>query len=232
MSTRKRVVVLTGAGISAESGISTFRDSGGLWEGHDVMEVASPQGWQRDPELVLNFYNLRRKNVLEVFPNAGHTALAELEQHFDVSIITQNVDDLHERAGSTNILHLHGELLKSRSTGYEHLVYDCTNDIVLGDVCERGFQLRPHIVWFGEAVPAMEEAIQIAQQADILLVVGTSLVVYPAASLLQFVPNGNPIYLVDPNRPDIRFGGNLQFIEENASIGVPKLVKQLIEQHG
>lgn len=232
MSTRKRVVVLTGAGISAESGISTFRDSGGLWEGHDVMEVASPQGWHRDPELVLNFYNLRRRNVLEVEPNAGHTALAELEQHFDVQIVTQNVDDLHERAGSTNILHLHGELLKCRSTGYEHLVYDRTDDIVLGDVCERGFQLRPHIVWFGEAVPAMEEAIAIAQTADIFLVVGTSLVVYPAASLLQFVPNGKPIYLIDPNRPDVRLGGNLQFIEEKASIGVPLLVKELIEQHG
>ena len=146
--------------------------------------------------------------------------------------MTQNVDDLHERAGSTNILHLHGELLKSRSTGYEHLVYDCTNDIVLGDVCERGFQLRPHIVWFGEAVPAMEEAITIAQTADIFLVVGTSLVVYPAASLLQFVPDGKPIYLIDPKRPDIHFGGNLHFIEEKASIGVPELVKELIEQYG
>lgn len=232
MDPRKKLVVLTGAGISAESGISTFRDSGGLWEGHDVMEVASPQGWQRDPELVLNFYNLRRKNVLEAEPNAGHKALAYLEAHFDVHIITQNVDDLHERGGSSQILHLHGELLKSRSTGHQNMIYECREDIHLGDVCTFGHQLRPHIVWFGEAVPAMEDAIRIAQQADIFLVVGTSLVVYPAASLLQFVPDGKPIYLVDPKRPDIPFGGNLHFIEEKASIGVPKLAQELIQHYG
>lgn len=230
--TRKRIVVLTGAGISAESGISTFRDSGGLWEGHDVMEVASPMGWQRNPKLVLNFYNLRRQSVLDAQPNAGHLALVDLEKHFDVQIITQNVDDLHERAGSANILHLHGELLKSRSTKNEKLVYDCRADINWGDTCEVGSQLRPHIVWFGEAVPAMDVAMQLAAQADILLVIGTSLVVYPAASLIHYVPGGIPIYLVDPKRPEVRLAPNLHFLEMNASIGVPKLVKELIETYG
>lgn len=228
----KKIVVLTGAGISAESGISTFRDAGGLWEGHDVMEVASPMGWQRDPELVLNFYNLRRKNVIDAQPNEGHRALANLEQHFDVHIITQNVDDLHERAGSTKILHLHGELLKVRSTLDDRKIYEWRKDLNLGDKCERGSQLRPHIVWFGEAVPAMEEALAITQTADILLVVGTSLVVYPAASLVNFVQHGTPIYIIDPNKPAVSPLPNLHFLEMKASIGVPHVAQALIQDYG
>lgn len=232
MSNKKTIVVLTGAGISAESGISTFRDAGGLWEGHDVMEVATPQGWKKNAGLVLEFYNQRRKNVRESMPNPGHKALVELEQHFNVQIITQNVDDLHERAGSSNILHLHGELVKSRSSVDERLLYDCPGDINLGDRCKKGSQLRPHVVWFGEAVPAMEPAIKICQQADIFLVVGTSLVVYPAASLLHYTQSGVPIYIVDPSRPEVRATPNLHFIEKPASIGMPHLAKELIEKYG
>lgn len=226
----RRIVVLTGAGISAESGISTFRDAGGLWEGHDIYEVASPQGFAKNPRLVLDFYNARRKNLLSVKPNAGHFALAELEKHFKVTIITQNVDDLHERAGSTKVLHLHGELLKVQSTKLPELVYAWKHDLNLGDKCELGSQLRPFIVWFGEQVPKMEEAIEIAAQADIFLVVGTSLVVYPAAGLLNYVQYEVPKYIVDPKIPEVYNVPNVEFIEATATQGVPSLVKKLISQ--
>ena len=180
----KKLVVLTGAGMSAESGIKTFRDAGGLWEGHDVMEVASPQGYRNNPELVLEFYNQRRKQLKEVEPNQGHFNLAGLEEHFHIDIITQNVDDLHERAGSSNVLHLHGELRKVRSTYNPSLIYHWEDDLVLGDTCEKGSQLRPHIVWFGEAVPMIEKAAKIVEQADILVIIGTSMQVYPAAGFV------------------------------------------------
>ena len=226
-----RLVVLTGAGMSADSGISTFRDSGGLWENHDITEVASPEGWEANPELVLNFYNQRRKQVLEASPNQGHLALAELEKHFDVQIITQNVDDLHERAGSSKVLHLHGELLKVRSCGDESLIYDCRKDIKLGDFCEKGHQLRPHIVWFGEMVPMIEPATELVSQADIFAVIGTSLLVYPAAGLINFTRNGIPKFLIDPMIPNTPVK-NTEFIEATAAIGTPKLAKKLIEQYG
>ncbi len=221
---RKRLVVLSGAGISAESGIATFRDAGGLWEGHDVMDVASPQGWARNKELVLDFYNQRRKNALEVEPNDGHKILAELENHFDVSIITQNVDNLHERAGSTNVIHLHGELFKSRSTLDSSLVYDMKGwELKLGDKCEKGSQLRPHIVWFGEMVPMMDVAVQITLTADIFVVIGTSLNVYPAASLIDYVSDDTPKYIIDPNMPEIVSRPNLHLIEKGGSEGMKEL---------
>jgi NAD-dependent deacetylase len=224
----KKLVVLTGAGISAESGIRTFRDMGGLWEEYDIMEVASPQGWESNMELVLKFYNDRRRQLQECKPNAGHLGLVDLEKHFDVQIITQNVDDLHERAGSKNILHLHGELKKSQSTGDESLIYDIPEwEIKKGDVCERGYQLRPHIVWFGEPVPAMMPAVKIASQADIFVVVGTSLNVYPAASLLDYVPTSSPIYLIDPNEVVTPWNRKIEFIKEKASAGVEILKKKL-----
>ncbi len=225
---RKKIVVLTGAGISAESGIATFRDSNGLWEGHEVMDVASPEGWRRNPELVLNFYNERRKNAQQVKPNPGHLALAHLEQNFDVTIITQNVDDLHERAGSTNVVHLHGKLFESRSTVDENLVYPINGwELKKGDLCEKGSQLRPNIVWFGEMVPMMEVAVAIAQEADIFMVVGTSLVVYPAAGLIDFVPRGIPVYVIDPNLPPVAKRPNLHLIADKASTGVPKVAALL-----
>ncbi len=195
----KKIVALTGAGMSAESGLKTFRDADGLWEGHDVMEVASPQGWYTDPLLVLDFYNQRRKQLLNVEPNAGHNLLAELESRFEVEIVTQNVDDLHERSGSSKVLHLHGELLKVRSTLKDNLVYDWRKDLNQGDLCELGSQLRPHIVWFGEAVPLLEQAIDITATADILIIIGTSMQVYPAASLINYAKPGVPIYFIDPN---------------------------------
>ncbi|MEL7428221.1 MAG: NAD-dependent deacylase, partial [Bacteroidota bacterium] len=201
---KEKIVVLTGAGISAESGIKTFRDAGGLWEGHDVMEVASPQGWRKNQELVLDFYNQRRRQLKEVNPNEAHHALVELEDRFDVSVITQNVDDLHRRAGSSKVIHLHGELRKVRSTQFEHLVYDWENDLTLNDRCERGYQLRPHIVWFGEAVPAMEVAVEEVYRADHILIVGTSMQVYPAAGLVGYAPPNASIYYVDPN-PSINY---------------------------
>ena len=194
----KQLVVLTGAGISAESGIKTFRDSDGLWEGHNVMDVATPEGWQRNPELVLDFYNQRRRQLHEVKPNAGHRILAELENHFDVHIITQNVDNLHEKAGSSNVLHLHGELLKVRSTKNHRHIIDWEHDLHRGDSDPDGHQLRPHIVWFGEDVPALEEAIALTQQADFFMVVGTSLQVYPAAGLVDFTNPTVPVYYIDP----------------------------------
>lgn len=225
---KPKIVVLTGAGMSAESGLKTFRDADGLWEGHDVMEVASPHGFARNPELVLDFYNQRRRQLLQVSPNAGHLALATLEQHFDVSIITQNVDNLHEQAGSSHVVHLHGELFKVRSTRDETYILDWTKDLVLGDLDEEGHQLRPHIVWFGEMVPLMNTAARIAQQADILIVVGTSMQVYPAAGLIHYAPKHIPMYFVDP-KPTVRSSdfANLTVIAETAAKGVPKLVEQL-----
>lgn len=198
----KKLVVISGAGISAESGIKTFRDANGLWENHDIMEVASFQGWKKDKELVLDFYNQRRAQALECIPNQAHVGLARLEERFDVSIITQNVDDLHERAGSSNVLHLHGELLKSRSTVDDNLIYPCTKDINLGDVCDKGSQLRPHIVWFGEEVPLIGDALRIVAEADLLLVVGTSLLVYPAAGLIHEAPSSCKKFIIDPNIPE------------------------------
>jgi NAD-dependent deacetylase len=195
---KKKLVVLTGAGISAESGIKTFRDSDGLWEGHNVMDVATPEGWHKNPSLVLDFYNQRRQQLKEVQPNKGHQILAELENDFDVYIITQNVDDLHERAGSSNITHLHGQLLKVRSSKNENYILDWQDDLNFGDVDHQGNQLRPHIVWFGEQVPALEEAITITEQADYFAVIGTSLQVYPAAGLIDFTKQETPIYYIDP----------------------------------
>ncbi len=225
---KPKIVVLTGAGMSAESGLKTFRDENGLWEGHDVMEVASPQGFARNPELVLEFYNQRRRQLLEVAPNAGHKALAELEQDFDVSIVTQNVDNLHEKAGSSHVVHLHGELFKVRSTVNENHVLDWKKDLVLGDTDNKGHQLRPHIVWFGEMVPMLETAAQITQQAEILIIVGTSMQVYPAASLIHYAPNKTPIYFIDP-KPNINSSDfeNLTIIPKTAAEGIPELVEQL-----
>ncbi len=221
----KKLVVLTGAGISAESGIKTFRDSGGLWEGHDVMEVASPEGWEANQELVLDFYNQRRKNASEVKPNKAHYLLAELESEFDIQIITQNVDNLHERAGSTNVLHLHGQLFQSRSTIDSNLIYEMDSwELKTGDLCEKGSQLRPNIVWFGESVPAIEEAAKITQEADVFVVVGTSLVVYPAAGLIDFVDPKAPRFIVDPSKPPVSSENNLTFIEEKATIGMQLLI--------
>ncbi|MEY8861955.1 NAD-dependent deacylase [Tenacibaculum singaporense] len=222
---KKRLVVLTGAGISAESGIKTFRDADGLWEGHDIYEVASPQGFRANPELVLDFYNQRRKQLLEVSPNKAHHNLVSLESDFEVDIITQNVDDLHERAGNKNVIHLHGELLKARSTKNKHLVYNWNKDIVMGDVCEENAQLRPHIVWFGEDVPLLEKAAEITLQADILVIIGTSMQVYPAASLVNYVQHNTPIYFIDP-KPAVNKNAfnNLTIIEDVASSGTDKLI--------
>jgi len=200
---KKKLVVLSGAGISAESGISTFRDAGGLWEGHDVMDVASPEGWRKNPALVLDFYNKRRKQLFEVQPNKAHFITAELETDFDVTVITQNVDDLHERAGSTNVLHLHGELLKARSIYNEDDIIAITGDINLGDLHTDGYQLRPHIVWFGEAVPAIADAMAIVEQADYVIVIGTSLQVYPAAGLVDYASRTTPIFYIDPKPASI-----------------------------
>ena len=232
MSNRKeKLVVLTGAGISAESGLKTFRDAGGLWEGHDVMEVASPQGWQKNRELVLDFYNQRRRQLKEARPNAAHYALVELEAHYDVCVITQNVDDLHRRAGSSRIIHLHGELRKVRSTGDPSLIYDWEEDCVVGDHCEKGYQLRPHIVWFGEAVPAMEEALEEVYDANHIVIVGTSMSVYPAAGLVGYASPRAAIYYVDPN-PSINYElqqrSDLSVFAQPATIGVRQLVDQLL----
>jgi NAD-dependent deacetylase len=194
----KKIVVLSGAGISAESGIKTFRDADGLWEGHDIMEVASPIGWNKNPTLVLDFYNKRRAQLLTVQPNKAHEILAELEKQFNIHIITQNVDDLHERAGSSSILHLHGELLKVRSVLNEKNIIHWKTDLNLGDCDDKGNQLRPHIVWFGEAVPLIEKAIEIVETADILVIIGTSLQVYPAAGLMNYVSQNVPVYYIDP----------------------------------
>ncbi len=220
----KHIVVLTGAGISAESGIKTFRDADGLWEGHDVMEVATPEGFRANPELVLDFYNQRRRQLLDVEPNSAHFDLAELETNYNVSIITQNVDDLHERAGSSNVIHLHGELTKSRNVIDEDTFFDCKNDIKLGDLCPKGHQLRPHVVWFGEAVPMIDKAMEICETADILLIIGTSMQVYPAAGLMHYVPEGTPTYFIDP-KPSMESKGNLKVIAESATVGMKQFIK-------
>lgn len=225
---RKKLVVLSGAGISAESGLKTFRDSDGLWEGYDVTEVATPRGWRSNPQLVLNFYNMRRKDVAAAKPNAAHIGLAELEKHFDVTIITQNIDDLHERGGSTHVMHLHGEIFKMRSERDERLIYDIRGDIKLGDKAEDGYQLRPNIVWFEEAVPMIEEAIPVVHSADIFVVVGTSLVVYPAAGLINYVPAFAPKYIIDKQVPLTQNFHNLTAIEKPATEGVKELIRLLI----
>ena len=226
----KKIVVLTGAGISAESGIRTFRDSDGLWEEHRIEDVATFEAWQRNPLLVLDFYNQRRKQLYEVKPNQGHIALVELEKKFDVRIITQNVDDLHEQAGSRNVLHLHGELKKVRSTIDDDLIYELKGwELKKGDLCEKGSQLRPHIVWFGEAVPMIEKAMELSAQADIFIVIGTSLNVYPAAGLVYYIKPGTPVYLIDPHAEMLSGVKNLTVIREPASSGVPALVKKLSE---
>ncbi len=227
----QKIVVLTGAGISAESGISTFRDADGLWEGHDVMEVASPQGWHKNQNLVLDFYNQRRRQLQSVKPNDAHIAIQKLQDKYDVTVITQNVDNLHERAGSTQIIHLHGELNKVRSTGNPDLVYEWTNDLNLGDLAEDGMQLRPHIVWFGEMVPMLEPAIEITQTADIIVIIGTSMQVYPAASLVGFAKPGAKIFYIDPKphvSPELQRLPQLNIIAEKATIGVVRLVNELL----
>ncbi len=224
----RKLVALTGAGISAESGIPTFRDSGGLWEGFPVEDVATPEGWRRNPVMVLEFYNQRRKKALEVKPNRGHEILAELEKDFDVTIVTQNVDNLHERAGSSRVIHLHGSLFESRSTSDENLVYPISGwELNWGDQCEKGSQLRPNIVWFGEMVPMMEVAGEIASNAEIFLVVGTSMVVYPAAGLIDYVPMDVPKYIVDPKIPDVRPMPQIHFIAKKASTGMEEVRERL-----
>lgn len=233
MNINPKIVVLTGAGVSAESGLSTFRDSGGLWENYDIMEVASIEGWYKNNELVLEFYNQRRRQLKTAEPNAAHYALAKLEEKFDVTLITQNVDNLHERAGSKNIIHLHGKLTEAKSTAHPGFVYEIGyDDICLGDKCEKGSQLRPNIVWFGEAVPMMYEAGKAAEQADIFIVVGTSLVVYPAAGLINYVRPSSYKYIIDPNKPSVYDSlENLIFIEKKASLGTPELVEKLINEY-
>ena len=223
---KKHIVVLTGAGISAESGIKTFRDADGLWEGHDVMEVASPEGFAQNPELVLNFYNERRKQLKEVKPNQAHLNLAILEKDYKVTIITQNVDDLHERAGSTDVVHLHGELRKIRSTRDENDIKIWDEDLKLGDTCEKGYQLRPHIVWFGEAVPMIDTAVKICYAADILIIIGTSMQVYPAASLIDYVQPNTPIYYIDP-KPAINDSGKITVISKSATEGTKDIMRIL-----
>ncbi len=228
----KKIVVLSGAGVSAESGIKTFRDAGGLWEGYDVMDVASPEGWAKNRELVLNFYNERRKNALAAQPNKGHQIIADLEQDFGVTVITQNVDNLHEKAGSSKVIHLHGELFKSRSTVDPNLIYDIEGwALNIGDTCEKGSQLRPHIVWFGEMVPMMDAAIEVVLSADIFIVIGTSLQVYPAAGLLEYVQEAIPKFIIDPNMPNVQNRPNLHLIEETGSIGMKKVREQLLENY-
>ncbi len=222
-----KIVVLTGAGISAESGLKTFRDSDGLWEGFRVTDVATPGAWKKDPGMVLRFYNERRKDIKAAQPNTGHTGLARLEEKYSVTIITQNIDDLHERAGSTHVIHLHGEIFKMRSSKNEDLIYQVRNDIRLGDLAEDGAQLRPHIVWFEEAVPKMEEAIPFVYSADIFIVAGTSLVVYPAAGLVNYVRDGIPLYVIDKKIPVLPYNDNIIRIEKPATEGVKKLLSIL-----
>ena len=229
---KEKIVVLSGAGMSAESGISTFRDANGLWEQYDIMEVASIDGWRRHPELVLKFYNQRRRQLFDVDPNAGHLALVELENRYDVHIITQNVDDLHERAGSSQILHLHGEMRKVRSTKYPHLIYPWLEDLSLGDLCEKGAQLRPHIVWFGEEVPMFKAAADEIETAQHVIIIGTSMQVYPAAGLVSFAPPNAPVYYIDP-KPHVNYElterGNLHIVKEPATTGVRKVVDELLK---
>lgn len=232
MSEKLKVVILTGAGISAESGIQTFRDANGLWEGHDVMQVASPEGFAQNPALVLDFYNQRRAQLHEVAPNAGHLALKDLEAHFEVAVITQNVDDLHERAGSSRVLHLHGELFKKRSSLDPENIQPCKEDILLGQTCPKGGQWRPHIVWFGEDVPMLGVAAAWAELADIFIVVGSSMQVYPAAGLIHYVPKASPKFYVDPKPAQLPHLDNLKVLAEPATTGLPALVAELIEKYG
>ncbi|MGJ8593491.1 MAG: SIR2 family NAD-dependent protein deacylase [Aquaticitalea sp.] len=220
---KKHIVVLTGAGVSAESGIKTFRDADGLWEGHDVMKVATPEGFRANPGLVLDFYNQRRRQLLAVEPNSAHYDLAALEKNFKVTIITQNIDDLHERAGSSNVIHLHGELMKSRTVVDEFTFFDCKDDILIGDHCTNGHQLRPHVVWFGEAVPMIDVSMKVCETADMLLIIGTSMQVYPAAGLMHYVPQGTPTYFIDP-KPAIESKKNLTVIAETATVGMKQVV--------
>lgn len=229
---KKNVVILTGSGISAESGLKTFRDSGGLWEEYDVSLVASIDGWRKDPEFVLKFYNERRKQLENAKPNQAHIALAKLEERYDVTIITQNIDNLHERAGSKNVLHLHGLMTQARSSVDVNLVYDIGyKEIHIGDLCEKGSQLRPNVVWFGEAVPLISDASEICSTADIFIVIGTSLVVYPAAGLIDEVPKDAVVYIIDPIKPPVyRSFREIHFIEEVATVGTEKLVNQLLTQ--
>ncbi len=226
-----KIVVLTGAGISAESGLQTFRGSDGLWEGYHVYEVATPEAWNNNPHMVQEFYNMRRKGVLEALPNAAHYALSELAKHHEVQIITQNVDDLHERAGNSNILHLHGEITKAHSTLNAHLVYDIEGwELKMGDVCELGAQLRPHIVWFGEPVPMIAPAIKLVKEADVLAVIGTSLQVYPAAGLIDLVKPNTPIVVIDPSTPGVKHTKcNVTYINQIATVGVTQWVESLIK---
>jgi NAD-dependent deacetylase len=227
MPNKKHIVVLTGAGISAESGLKTFRDADGLWNGYDVYDVATPGGWKKDPKLVLDFYNDRRKDVAAAQPNAAHIGLAELENDFKVTIITQNIDDLHERGGSTNVIHLHGEIFKMRSEFDEELIYEISGNINMGDRAEDGAQLRPFIVWFEEPVPMIEKAVSLMYDCDYFVVVGTSLQVYPAASLLQYVPPFLPKFIIDKKIPDIEKSSTLTLIEKPATEGVKELKKLL-----
>ena len=225
----KKIVVLTGAGMSAESGLKTFRDSDGLWENHNVYDVATPEAWERDPEMVLKFYNDRRKQVRVAKPNKAHVALGKLEQKYNVSIITQNIDDLHERAGSTHVIHLHGEVNKARSSVDSGLVYELDHwEMKMGDTCEKGSQLRPHIVWFGEAVPMIEKAIPIVEMADVVMVIGTSLSVYPAAGLLNYATSSSQKYYIDPKGYEGDNHYPIEMIKETAGVGVPRLVDQLL----
>ncbi|MBN1767338.1 MAG: NAD-dependent deacylase, partial [Prolixibacteraceae bacterium] len=222
----RKLVVLSGAGISEESGIRTFRDMGGFWEEYDVEEVCTPQAWEKNPELVMRFYNDRRRQLYACTPNKGHLGLAELEKHFDVEIITQNIDDLHEQAGSSKVLHLHGELKKARSSVDPSLIYDMEGwELKFGQKCEKGSQLRPHVVWFGEPVPAIENAMHIVEQANVFVIVGTSMNVYPAAGLLNYVKPGVPVFCIDPN--PVHLYSNITFIKEKAGIGVEKLISLL-----
>jgi NAD-dependent deacetylase len=225
---KKKLVILSGAGISAESGIKTFRDSDGLWEGHNVLDVATPEGWKKNPELVLDFYNQRRRQLHEVKPNLGHQILADLEKYFEVQIITQNVDNLHEQAGSSNVLHLHGELFKVRSVNNENVILHWEHDLLWGDKDSYGHQLRPHIVWFGEAVPALDEAVELVQMADILIIIGTSLQVYPAAGLMHYAKEAIQIYYIDPNPATITNApSNLKIIATTGSNGMRIVAKEL-----
>ncbi len=224
---KKHIVVLTGAGISAESGLKTFRDSDGLWNGYDVYEVASPDGWIKNPQLVLDFYNDRRRDVAAAQPNAAHIGLADLEKDYNVTIITQNIDDLHERGGSSKVVHLHGQIFQMRSVADDSVIYEIKGDIKLGDTAEDGAQLRPNIVWFGEPVPMIEEAIGLMNDCDYFVVVGTSLQVYPAASLLQYAPPYLPKFIIDKKIPEVSHSPNLTFIEKSATEGVADLRKYL-----
>jgi len=227
----KKIVVLTGAGVSAESGLKTFRDHDGLWHNYRIEDVATPEAWERDMELVLDFYNERRRALLEAMPNAAHIAIARLEDKYDVTVITQNVDDLHERGGSSKVLHLHGELKKVRSSVDPSLVYELKGwELKKGDLCEKGSQLRPHIVWFGEPVPMIEQAAKISAKADIMIVIGTSLQVYPAAGLIHYAFAGAPKYYIDPKAVAVPFIPNLEIIRKTAGEGVPELVDRLLEE--